>query len=81
MLKQASCPGASKHSEVGLAAAVDLCRGAAFASGEDLEEIPLRLLAVDIAHEMKVSSPYLPSFPTHNISLERTQPNISKNPR
>lgn len=53
MLKQASSPGLSKHSEVGLAAAVDLCRAATFAVAEEHEEVPLRLLAIDIAHEIK----------------------------
>ncbi|KXN84411.1 Neurofibromin, partial [Leucoagaricus sp. SymC.cos] len=53
VLKQASCPGVSKHWEVGLAAAVDLCRAAMFASAEDHEEIPIRLLAIDMAHEIK----------------------------
>lgn len=55
ILKQASSPGASRHSEVGLATAVDLCRAASLAAvAEEHEEVPLRLLAVDIAHEFKV---------------------------
>jgi neurofibromin 1 len=55
MLKQAGSPGMSKHSEVGLAAAVDICRGATFASADEHEEVPLRILAIDIAHEIKVN--------------------------
>jgi len=53
-MKQASSPGASRHSEVGLAAAVDLCRAATLAIAEEHEDIPLKLLAIDIAHEFKV---------------------------
>lgn len=44
-----------KYSEVALVCSIDLCRGATFAAvGED-EEVPLRLLAIDVAHEIKVS--------------------------
>jgi len=37
-----------------LAAAVDLCRAATLAIAEEHEDIPLKLLAIDIAHEFKV---------------------------
>ena len=43
----------SKFSEVALACAVDMCRAAAYISPED--DVPLRLVAPDIAQEIKVS--------------------------
>ena len=43
----------SKFSEVSLACAVDICRAAAYIDPEG--DVPLRLLASDIAHEIKVS--------------------------
>lgn len=43
----------SKFSEVALACAVDMCRAAAYIEPEG--EVPLRLVAFDIAHEIKVS--------------------------
>lgn len=53
-MKQTSCPGVWKYSEVALASAVDLCRGATVTAVEEDEEVPLRLLAIDVAHEIKV---------------------------
>lgn len=46
-------PGAWKNSEVALASAVDLCRGVTISAVEE-GGVPLRLLASDIAHEIKV---------------------------
>jgi hypothetical protein len=43
----------SKFFEVALACAVDMCRAAAYISPEG--NVPLRLVASDIAHEIKVS--------------------------
>jgi neurofibromin 1 len=54
LLKQTGNPGVWKSSEVALASAVDLCRGATISAVEEDEDVPLRLLASDIAHEIKV---------------------------
>ena len=43
----------SKFSEVALACVVDMCRAAAYIDPEG--DVPLRLVAPDIAHEIKVS--------------------------
>ena len=43
----------SKFSEVSLACAVDICRAAAYIEPEG--DVPLRLVASDIADEIKVS--------------------------
>jgi hypothetical protein len=54
LLRQMGNPGVWKYSEVALASAVDLCRGATISALEEGEDVPLRLLASDIAHEIKV---------------------------
>ena len=43
----------SKFSEVALTCAVDVCRAAAYIDPEG--DVPLRLVASDIAHEIRVS--------------------------
>ena len=42
-----------KTQEVGLACALDLCRAASYVNSAD--DVPLRMLAYDVAHEIKVS--------------------------
>jgi hypothetical protein len=43
----------SKLAEISLVCAVDICRAAVYVNPE--EEAPLRLLANDVAHEIRVS--------------------------
>lgn len=44
----------SKMAEISLVCAVDICRAAVYVNPD--EEAPLRLLAYDVAHEIRVSS-------------------------
>ena len=64
----------SKFSEVALACAVDMCRAAAYIDPED--DVPLRLVAPDIAHEIKVSHERLSCHENHILicftALERS---------
>lgn len=53
----------SKFSEVALACAVDMCRAAAYINPEG--DVPLRLVAPDIAHEIKVSRESFSCFESH----------------
>lgn len=44
----------TKHAETALVCAVDICRAAMYVCPED--EVPLRVLAYDVVHEIKVSA-------------------------
>ena len=64
----------SKFSEVALACAVDMCRAATYINPEG--DVPLRLVAPDIAHEIKVSHESLSCHESHILicfaALERS---------
>ena len=47
----------SKLAEIALASAVDMCRVAAYVDSQ--EELPLTMIASDIAHEIKVGFIYM----------------------
>lgn len=47
--------GSGKHQDVGVVVALDLCRAAMYITPEPHDDAPLRSLASDIVHEMKVT--------------------------
>lgn len=68
LLKHAT--GNSKLSEVALVCLLDMCRAATHVKPED--EVPLRMIAFDIAHEIKVSFISLPRISAKHSCSECT---------